>query len=276
MKLKFVALIGVLMFSMSVFAQKTETPKPADVKPAEPKTADAKPADAKPADAKPVTPAKLPTAKEIIDKYVAAIGGREANEKLKSSTSKGTIELSPMGIKGSTEATAVAPNKMYTKTNLSGIGEIIEGFDGTTAWSINPLQGNRNKEGEELLQTKLAYNFYRSINLDKLYPKMEVKGMDKVGDKDVYVIVGTPEGLPSETFYFDTKTGLLLRSDSTLISPEGRMATKIFFDDYREVDGVKMPFKIRNVLPQFEIIITMTEVKNNVTVADALFTRPKE
>jgi len=222
------------------------------------------------------TPAvKMPTAQEVLAKYVQAIGGRVNYEKTKSRMTKGSVEIPAAGIKGTFENYAAAPGKLLNKVTLPGIGDIIEGFDGTTAWSINPIQGNRDKQGEELAQSRLTYNFYRDINLDKLYPKMEVKGMEKLGDKDVYVLVGTPENLPSETFYFDAKSGLLLRQDSTVVSPEGKIPTKTFLEDVREVDGVKIPFKIRSILPQFEIIITASEVKNNVTVEDAMFTKPK-
>jgi len=266
MKLK-ISILLTILFSISapVFGQK---------EPVKPKT-ETKPAvDAKPAETK-TTAVKMPTVQEILAKYVQAIGGKEANEKLKSRLSKGTIELAPMGIKGTFEAYNAAPNKSINKTTLDGIGEIIEGTDGATAWSINPLQGNRDKQGEELAQNKLFNNFYRETMLDKLYPKMELKGTEKIGTSEAYVVVGTPDNLPSETFYFDTKSGLLLRQDGTIISPEGKQPVKVFFEDYRDVDGVKVAFKTRAILPQIEIITTVTEVKNNVAVEDSKFAKPK-
>jgi len=265
MKLKLSILLTVLFaMSATAFGQKEGTKPVTETKTTEVKTVETK------------TPAvKMPTAQEVLAKYVQAIGGRVNNEKIKSRLMKGSLEIPAAGIKGTFENYAAAPGKSLNKATLAGVGEIVEGFDGTTAWSINPIQGNRDKQGEELAQTKLTYNFYREVNLDKLYPKVELKGMEKLGDKDVYVIVGTPESLPSETFYFDTKTGLLLRQDSTIISPEGKMPTKTFFEDVREVDGIKIPFKIRSVLPQFEIVVTITEVKNNVSVEDAMFIKPK-
>jgi outer membrane lipoprotein-sorting protein len=111
--------------------------------------------------------------------------------------------------------------------------------------------------------------------LDKLYPKLELKGIEKVGADDAYVVVAMPDNLPTETFYFDTKSGLLVRQDTTSISPEGKTAGKTFFEDYRAVDGVKVPFKTRTILPQFEIVTTFTEVKNNVAVEDSRFVKPK-
>jgi hypothetical protein len=218
---------------------------------------------------------KLPTAQEVFAKYVQALGGKEANEKIKTRLVKGTIELTPVGIKGTVESYMSAPDKSYTKSNLQGVGEIIEGFDGTTAWSLNPIQGNRDKDGEELLQTKLINNFYRETNLNKLYPKMEVKGTEKVGDKETYVVVATPNGLAPETFYFDVKSGLLVRADSIIVTPEGKMPAKTFYEDVREVDGIKLPYKIRVVLPQFEIVTNITEIKHGITIEGSKFTKPK-
>lgn len=222
----------ILTISVNIFGQKSE-PVKTEPKPMVEKTAPA---------------AKLPAAKEIIEKYVTAIGGRAAGEKFKTRSIKMDVELSPMGIKGTGEVFMAAPDKNYSKVTLGGIGEIIEAYDGTTAWSVNPIQGNRDKTGVELAQAKLAANFYRETNLDKLYPKMEVKGIEKVGSNDAYVIIATPVGLDPETFYFDTKTGLLLRSDSTLVSPEGKTSAKVFYEDYRDIDGIKMPFKTRSIL----------------------------
>ncbi len=260
MKLKVSILLTILFsISLNAFGQK-ETVKPKTAT----KTTDSKTAAV-----------KMPTVQKILAIYVQAIGGKKANEKIKSRMAKGTVELMPMGIKGTFENYSAAPNKSVAKVSLGGIGDLFEGFDGTTAWSVNPIQGNRDKQGEELAQSKLTNNFNRETNLDKFYPKMELKGIEKVGANDAYVVVATPDNLPAETFYFDTKSGLLVRQDSTSITPEGKMPGKTFFEDYRAVDGIKIPFKTRTVLPQFELITTFTEVKNNVAIEDNKFAKPK-
>lgn len=259
MKLKSLIFFSlILLITGNVPAQKADPPKA--IAPVPAKTPEA---------------AKLPTTSEILAKYVAALGGREAIEKIKTRTMKGTIDVTPMGIKGTVEVYAAAPDKNYTNGNLAGVGSFIDGYDGNISWVVDPINGSREKTGQELLQTKLASNFYRELNLDKLYPKMEVKGIEKVGDKDTYVVVATPDGIPAETFYFDAASGLLLRSDSTAIAPEGNAAIKTFYDDYRDVDGVKVPFKTRSVLPQYELWTTLTEVKNNVAVDETKFSKPK-
>lgn len=247
----------VLVSSASVFGQ-APTPKP----------------DAKVSVSKTASMAKLPSVKEILDKYVQATGGRAALEKIRTRTMKGTVELAPVGVKGTFEYSGAAPDKIYNKMTLGGIGDIIEAYDGKTAWSVNPLQGNRDKTGDELAQAKITADFHRELNFERLYQKMEVKGVEKVGEKEAYVVIATPTGLEPQTFYFDKQTGLLLREDMTAVSPEGKFPSKIYYDDYRETDGVKLPYKVRTVLPQFEFLLAVTEVKNGVKIDEAIFVKP--
>jgi hypothetical protein len=159
--------------------------------------------------------------------------------------------------------------------SITGLGDLIEGYDGKTAWAINPIQGSRERTGAELLQTKLMSNFYRDVNLDKLYPKMEVKGIEKVNGKDAYVVTATPDGLPAATMYFDVQSGLIVRSDNTLIAPEGQQQVSIYIEEMKQVDGVMVPTKMRTKLPTFEMLMTVTEVKSGPTIEDAKFARPK-
>jgi hypothetical protein len=226
-------------------------------------------------ESKPVGAApKLPSAKEIVDKYAKAMGGREAIQKYKSRYEKGTMELSPMGVRGSFESFSRSDDRTLTKISLDGIGEILEGFDGASAWTINPLQGSRVKEGRELEQTKRISRFARDADLEKAFSSLKVRGIEKVGDRDSYVVVGSTDGLPDEVMYFDVESGLLLRRDNIVIAPEGQQATSSFFEDYREVGGIKSAHKTRVKTPAFEIISVTSEVKFDVQMDDSTFKRP--
>ena len=223
--------------------------------------------DAKPAD-------KLPTADQIIDKYVQAIGGKAALEKQTSRVSKGTFELPAFGANGTIEIYEKAPNKTVTIVNVSGFGVIQDGFDGKVGWSQNPQDGLREKAGAELASAKLDAEFLKPVRMKQLYPKITVKGKDKVGDHDVYVIEATPAESAVETLYFDTQTGLLLRQDTERDSPQGKQAIQAFLDNYKEVDGVKLPFTLKQVTPQFTIDLKIDEIKHNVAIEDAKFVKP--
>ncbi|HZM91178.1 MAG TPA: hypothetical protein VFF31_31950 [Blastocatellia bacterium] len=218
--------------------------------------------------------AALPTADQILEKYVQTLGGKAALEKITSTASKGTFEIPAFGATGSAEMWEKAPNKTALKLDIPGFGLVLEGFNGTVAWSQDPQSGLREKTGAELAATKLDADFYKPLRLKQLYPKIAVKGKEKVGDKDMYVLTATPaEGSP-ETWYFDAATGLLAQMDLERESPQGKMAVQVFQEDYKEVDGIKIPHTVRQVTSAFTIIIKLQEVKHNVAVDETKFNKP--
>ena len=236
-------------------------------------TANAQGGQQKPAaDAKPA--AKLPTVDQVLDKYVQAIGGKAAVEKQTTRVAKGSFEIAAFGASGTAETYAKAPNKSATVIDIAGFGVVQQIFDGKTGWSQDPQSGLREKAGAELASAKLDSEFYKPVRLKQLYPKIVVKGTDKVGDKEVYVLEATPVESSVETWYFDTQSGLILREDTERESPEGKQAIQIFYEDYKEVDGVKMAFSIRQITPAFTLNIKMVEIKHNVPVDDAKFNKP--
>lgn len=223
-------------------------------------------------DSKPA--AALPSVDQILDKYVQAIGGKAAIEKQTSRASKGSFDIPALGASGTAEIFEKAPNKTVAIINIPGFGVVQEGFDGKMAWAQDPQSGLREKAGAELGAAKLDSEFHKPIKIKQLYPKIVVKGKDKVGDKDVYVVEATPAESSAETWYFDTQTGLMLRQDSEREGPQGKQAVQVFLEDYKEVDGVKLPFTSRVVRPDFTLNIKLEEVKSNVPIDDAKFKKP--
>ncbi|MBS1787514.1 MAG: hypothetical protein JST85_07330 [Acidobacteria bacterium] len=215
-----------------------------------------------------------PSVDAILDNYVKAIGGKEANEKITSRMMKGTFEMPAMGMSGTVEAYTQAPNKSSMTTDIGGFGKVQQVFDGKTAWEANPMTGLRELTGGELAAMKREADFYAELNYKKNYSKLEAKGKEKVGDADSYVVIATPsEGKPDK-LYFDTKTGLLIRRDTERETAQGEMATETYYDDYKEVDGVKVPHTLKITNPQFSFVVKMTEVKSNVKIEDSKFAKP--
>ncbi|MGE0127215.1 MAG: hypothetical protein AB7U82_03830 [Blastocatellales bacterium] len=235
-----------------------------------PKT-DAPKADAAKTDTK---AAALPTVDDVLDKFVKAIGGKEAVEKATSRSMKGSFDIEAMNMTGTFEMIAKAPNKSAVKIDLPGFGVVNNVYDGTKAWSADPMQGLRELSGAELAAMKRRSDFYAEINYKKHYSKMEVKGKEKVGSYETYVIEATPvEGGP-EKLYFDANTGLLVRHDMEVESPQGKMATESYMDDYKVVDGVKVAHLMKQVNPMIAWSMKITEIKTNVPVDDAKFNKP--
>jgi hypothetical protein len=121
---------------------------------------------------------------------------------------------------------------------------------------------------------KRGADFYQELNYKKNYAKMEVKGKEKVGSYDTYVIEATPtEGGP-EKLYFDVNTGLLVRQDGEFDGPQGKTQVETYVDDYKVVDGVKVAHTMKQVNPQMTWVIKLTEVKNNIEIDGAKFGKP--
>jgi hypothetical protein len=218
-----------------------------------------------------------PTVDQIIDKFIQATGGKAAREKLTSRTGKAQFDIPAMGAGGPMEMYAKAPNKTISIITIEGFGVVQQGFDGTVGWANDPQGGLRLMEGGELAAAKREADFYNDIKMKEYYPKMILKGKDKVGDKEVYVIEATPaEGGTPEKFYFDTQSGLLLRTDAERDTQQGKMNFQTYLEEYRDVDGVKMPFTIRQNSDAISFVIKISEIKHNVAIDDAKFKKPSQ
>jgi hypothetical protein len=219
-------------------------------------------------------PAALPSADEIIEKYVKAIGGKEAIEKITSRAAKGTFEIEAMNMTGTFENYAKAPNKFANLFNIPAVGGGGQIFDGAKGWDSNPMTGLRELSGEELATLKREADFYQPLNFKKHYPKLEVKGKETVGKSEAYVVIATPaEGGPDK-IYFDVNSGLIVREDAERETGQGKMAIEVYMDDYKDVDGVKVAHTMRQVSPMFSMTIKFTEIKSNAPIDDAKFAKP--
>lgn len=199
-----------------------------------------------------------PTPEEIIDKYIQAAGGKAAFEKLHSRVSRGRADMTSMGMSGSLELYEKAPNKFARLITVPGLGVMMRGTSEGASWWQDSLQGYIEFEGSSWFEGLREGYFNRTIDLKHLYPEWQFKGTEKVGEREAYVLQATTSVL--SRYYFDKQSGLLLRRGNT------------YYEDYREVDGVKLPFSVReDALPGFTFVYKITEIKHNVAIEDAKF-----
>jgi hypothetical protein len=259
----------ILAFAMSAALTSAAQEKPKSDAPGKPEMPKA---EAPKTDAK---AAAMPTVDAIFDNYVKAVGGKEAIEKITSRSMKGSFDLEAFGVTGApVEMFSKAPNKTSMKIDITGFGVVNRVYDGAKGWDSNPMTGLRELSGLELAQIKRAADFYQELNYKEHYTKMEVKGKEKVGSSETYVIEATPaEGSP-EKLYFDVNTGLLVRHDLEVEGPQGKLLMENYMDDYKVVDGVKIPHTMKQANPAMTIVIKFSEVKNNVEIDDAKFNKP--
>ncbi len=222
---------------------------------------------------KPAPVEALPTVEQILDKYVAAIGGRAAIEKLNTRVSKGTQAMWN-GTEFPFETVQKSPDK-YLDVTTRPAGGVAIGFDGTAAWLQGP-RGLRDLGGSQLAELKRDADLRGDLRLRELYPEMAVAGKERIGERDAYVIVSRISDKRLERLYFDAQTGLLLRIAATTETPLARLPEETVFEDYRDVDGVKLPFVVRTsyVDPFIGSTRKFAEIKHNVAVEDSKFTKP--
>jgi zinc protease len=220
------------------------------------------------------TTAATPTADQVLDHYVKAIGGRAAWTKLNSRVSKGTIEIPSMNnLSGSVEIHEKAPNSMLAVITLAG-AVFEQGFDGTTAWSDDPQNGLRILSGAELDDARREADFYHPLDLQKLYASMTVTGTEKINDRDAYVVEASMGAGDPDKMYFDTENWLLVRAINHRNTPDGVKAFTAEVGDYKDVDGVKLPFTVHQSSAESAFTIHFTEIQHNVKLADSQFAKP--
>jgi len=217
----------------------------------------------------------LPSADQVLKHYYEAIGGRAAWEKLHSRISKGTIEIPAMNnLSGTIEVHMKAPDSILLVINVGG-AVIRQGFDGTTAWSDDPRNGLRVLSGEEREEVKREANFYHALDLQKIYSKMTVTGTERVGDRDAYVVEATPAaGGEPEKLYFDAQSGLEVRSISHRHTSDGLAEFTANIEDYKELDGIKLPSRVEQSSAQNAFTIRFTDIQHNIDLADSQFAKP--
>jgi len=219
----------------------------------------------------------LPSVDQILENYIKAVGGKEAIEKISSRSVKGTFEIEAMNVSAEFENYLKAPNKTATIVTIPNFGTFTDVFDGTNGWKVNPMEGGlRELNGRELTELKRDSDFHHELNFKKNFPKMSVKGKEKAGSYDTYVIEATPTEGAAEKFYFDVTTGLLVRHDNERETTQGANQFETYFDDYKAVDGVKVAHTIKTVLPMMTFLIKFTEVKQNAPIDDTKFNKPSE
>ena len=214
------------------------------------------------------------TAEQVLEKSLEAIGGAKAFEGLKSTYMKGTLELPAMGVTADVEIWAKAPNKMLSLTTVEGFGEVKQGFDGESAWAENPMSGLVVLDGEGAAVARRQATFNSELKWRELYPKVALKGKQKVGERDSYVVEMTPDDGQPVLQYFDVETFHLVRADVHQNTMQGLSLVTTTFADYKDFEGRKMPTTMKQNIPEGEVIIKIGEVKSNVEIDDAKFAKP--
>jgi photosynthetic reaction center cytochrome c subunit len=212
-----------------------------------------------------------PTGDQLLDKYLKAAGGAAAINKITSRVMKGTITFGDRNVP--IDIFSKDPEKRVSITHTPD-GDSVTAFDGHEGWLGAPGRPVHEMHGPDIDAAAMDADLHFAAHLRAMFSEVQVRGTETIGDHDAYFVVGEREEKTSVRLYFDTQSGLLLRLVRYGETPFGRMPTQIDYADYREVEGVKIPYRWTLARPGGRFTIQLTEVKQNVPVDDAEFVKP--
>lgn len=212
-----------------------------------------------------------PTAERLLDQYAQAAGGAAAIEKITSRVMKGTIDFGGMSMP--IDIYAKDPEKRISFTHTPG-GDSVTAFNGHEGWLGMPGRPIREMHGNDLDGAAIDADLHLAAHLKQMFSQTEVRETAKIGDRDAYLVVGERTGKPPIDLYFDQQTGLLLRLVRYGETALGRLPTQIDYADYRDTDGVTIPYRWTLARPSGRFTIQVSEVQQNVPVDDGKFVKP--
>ncbi len=218
------------------------------------------------------------TAKDVLTRMIEAQGGWKTLEAIKDTTMTGTVEIVQMGMNASMTMYMKEPNKMRIDIEVMGM-VITQGFDGETAWMINPQTQQAEPMPENYAREikRQALGNDALLHPEKYGITYEFKGTEKIDGKDYLVLEQTMSDGHKMTHYLDSATYLTYKSRGTTINQAGvEVMGETVFSDYRKVDGAVVAHTLTTSQDGQEYMrLTVTKVTFNSNLEDSLFTMPK-
>ena len=221
------------------------------------------------------------TIDDLLTKMIAAYGGEENLRKHKSSLTTVEVDLENQGVQAKGTISARSPNLTASELTFTALGKKLGSmttyFDGAAGGEFVSFAPAETYSGKRLEDVKAGSDFYDVLNWKNNYKTITFKRMGKVGDEDVYIIEKRNEKGTPVTDYISTKSFLVLRRDSIVANETAgiELPQTETFSDYRNVDGVMVPFKmVSNNIANGDIVLRVVDLKFNVDIPDTVFRKP--
>jgi outer membrane lipoprotein-sorting protein len=215
-------------------------------------------------------PATVPTVDQVLAKYFDAVGGADKLAKITTRVEKGNTIVGSN--KTPIDLYMKAPNKRVSVTHGQN-GDNFTAFDGTVGWQAGrggAREMNSVDSRSSMVDAALAF----PTNFKTVFPQTRVR-TDRIGDKEYYVVSGRGPNTPTQVrMYFDEQTGLLTRVIRYNEAGLGLMPVQVDYADYRDADGIKIPFRWTLSRPGGRFSIQIDSVQQNVPVDDSKFVKP--
>ncbi|MEJ2007083.1 MAG: c-type cytochrome [Acidobacteriota bacterium] len=215
--------------------------------------------------------ASLPKPDAIIARYVQALGGAEGLRKVKSRVITGTVTF--FGHAVPVTIYSKAPNERASVMKLPR-GQGLTVYNGHEGWQAMMPRPPHQMEGSELDEARLEADFYFPLNIAKDFSTLRPRPPLKVDGHEAYRLMGMRPGKPPVELDFDEQSGLLVRLVYLTQTAVGLLPEQTDFADYREVNGVKVPFRETVARPDEHSTLQVTSIQQNVPISSAKFAIP--
>jgi outer membrane lipoprotein-sorting protein len=216
-----------------------------------------------------------PSADQILDKYIQALGGAQRLAAITSFTAKGTYQGYAELEKSPIEIAAKAPGQRVTIIHTSN-GDWTTTYDGRTGWVAEPGRPVPLLEltGQFLQAAKVDADLSFPARIKQSFSQWRVGYPTTINDREVEVVQGTSSDNFPVKLYFDKQSGLLLRQVRYTNSPVGLNPTQVDYTDYRDVSGVKMPFRWTTIWTDGRATTELGEIQANAPIDAGKFAKP--
>ena len=207
------------------------------------------------------------TARQVLDNYITAIGGKENLSKVNDRITEMSGKV--QGVEISITIYQKQPNKLLQEIKAGNMTQSVL-FNGTKGYSITPA-GRKEITGTSLEDLRLESTLNLLLAPEKYGITSKLAGIEKVDGKDAYRIDIQADSGKKWTEYYDFHSALKVRQIKPVTAPMGTAMQTVDFSDYREVEGVKYPFRIRQTLGSQQMDMQVTSIKVNNNLKDSIF-----
>jgi hypothetical protein len=217
----------------------------------------------------------LPVAREVVARYVKAIGGEAAYAAITSMRARGRFEIAAQKIVGDIELLSARPAKLLYRVTVPGLGRIENGYDGTIGWSVSPISGPELLTGRQLAETAEDARFDGALHASGRVREMTTLGRVDFDGRPAFKLRVVMASGVEQTEYFDVETGLQIGSESARATPQGVVQTVNILRNYRKFGPLMQATTFVQRALGFEQVLTLTSYEYDV-VPDAAFEPPAE
>jgi photosynthetic reaction center cytochrome c subunit len=207
----------------------------------------------------------------IFDKYVAALGGAPAIQRVTSRVEKGSADLG--GRTFPVDIYAQAPDKRVSVMHLPN-GDSLTAYNGTVGWLSAPGHPIQWMSQAEADAARLDAELDRPLRMKNIFTDFRLLAPQAIDGREASVVQGLREGKPPVNFYFDQQSGVLVRLVRYIDTALGLYPTQIDYADYRDSAGVKIPYRWTIARPSGQFTIQVEQVQQNVAIAKEKFAQP--